>query len=223
VTAEGRATRDLRRASPCEALLRAHAVSAFILPPAFSHATPVLFPSSAGVTGRHGRWLGRKSAEDPEYELSQATSLFEDSWSDVMMRHRMRYAEQHIAVTLPQMSPPPPPPRRRPVRGELLVEEPAAERPSRLRRAPSRLDHERCCTVRRTLAAESDEQLCSFLLGCWAPQKAYKRCNAAIKVSWDNRLWRPSLGGTPRCQRAVSRQACLEQPTHECNAKSPHE
>ena len=33
--------------------------------------------------------LKRKSAEDPEYELSQATSLSDDSWSDVLVRHRM--------------------------------------------------------------------------------------------------------------------------------------
>ena len=59
VAAEGRATRDLLRASPCEALLRARAVSACKLPPAFSQAIPVLFPSSAGVSRRHGRWRGR--------------------------------------------------------------------------------------------------------------------------------------------------------------------
>jgi hypothetical protein len=42
-----------------EALLRARAVSGCNLPPAVSHAIPVLFPSSAGVSGRHGRWRGR--------------------------------------------------------------------------------------------------------------------------------------------------------------------
>ena len=85
-----------------KALLRARAVSAFKLPPALSHAVPVLFPSSAGVPGSHGRWRGRLSLRRPilrasavrtrrkvsDYEQSQATSQSEDSRSDAMVRHR---------------------------------------------------------------------------------------------------------------------------------------
>jgi hypothetical protein len=71
-------------------------------PPAFSHAFPVpfcppqVYPDATGA-GEGGCFrlrlpsapLKRKSAEDPEYELSQATSLSDDSWSDVLVRHRM--------------------------------------------------------------------------------------------------------------------------------------
>jgi hypothetical protein len=82
--------------------VRAGAVSACKLPSAFlthfpcSFCPPQAFPDATGA-GEGGCFrlrlpsapLKRKSAEDPEYELSQATSLSEDSWSDVLVRHRM--------------------------------------------------------------------------------------------------------------------------------------
>jgi hypothetical protein len=61
-----------------------------------SFCPPQVYPDATGA-GEGGCFrlrlpsapLKRKSAEDPEYELSQATSLSDDSWSDVLVRHRM--------------------------------------------------------------------------------------------------------------------------------------